>query len=43
MDFHRLDRASLRLAHSFDHFAGADQQGGWYSKAECSRGLEIND
>jgi hypothetical protein len=25
---HRLDRTSLRLAHSFYHFVGASQQGG---------------
>src|SRR5213076_3126344 len=24
-DFHRLDRTSLRLAHSFDYLVGADQ------------------
>ena len=27
-DFHRLDRTSLRLAHSFDDLVGASQQGG---------------
>src|SRR5512138_1700301 len=27
-DFHRLDRTSLRLAHSFDHLVGAKQQRG---------------
>src|SRR5215813_11642265 len=25
-DFHRLDRTSLRLAHSFDHLVGARQE-----------------
>src|SRR6516165_7288838 len=25
-DFHRLDRTSLRLAHSFDHLVGAGEQ-----------------
>src|SRR5205823_10830621 len=27
-DFHRLDRTSLRLAHSFDHFVGLHEQRG---------------
>src|SRR5215467_4279774 len=27
-DFHRLDRTSLRLAHSFDHLVGAAEQRG---------------
>ena len=27
-DFHRLDRTSLRLAHSFDHLVGAGEQRG---------------
>ena len=26
-DFHRLDRTSLRLAHSFDHLVGARKEG----------------
>jgi hypothetical protein len=25
-DFHRLDRTSLRLAHSLDHLVGASEQ-----------------
>src|SRR6516162_10970715 len=28
-DFHRLDRTSLRLAHSFDHLVGAGEQRRW--------------
>ena len=30
-DFHRLDRTSLRLAHSFDHLVGAQHQAGIYA------------
>src|ERR1700756_401724 len=29
-DFHRPDRTSLRLAHSFDHLVGAREQIVWY-------------
>jgi hypothetical protein len=28
-DFHRLDRTSLRLAHSFDHLVGAGEPCHW--------------
>jgi hypothetical protein len=33
-DFHRLDRTSLRLAHSFDHLVGARQYGRGNIEAE---------
>src|ERR1700747_1125975 len=33
-DFHRLDRTSLRLAHSLDHLVGANEQLIRHSKAE---------
>src|SRR5215831_12171213 len=41
-DFHRLDRTSLRLAHSFDHLVGGDQQLVRYGEAEHpgSRGID---
>jgi hypothetical protein len=42
-DFHRLDRISLSLAHSFDHFAGAGKQCGRDFEAEGLGGLEIDD
>jgi hypothetical protein len=40
-DFHRLDRTSLRLAHSLDHLVGAAEQRVWEGEAERSRCLEI--
>src|SRR2546427_8784499 len=42
-DFHRLDRTSLRLAHSFDHLVGAGEQRERESDAERLGSLEIND
>src|SRR6266581_2568645 len=33
-DFHRLDRTSLRLAHSFDHLVGAGKQLRRHGEAE---------
>src|SRR3989442_2913305 len=33
-DFHRLDRTSLRLAHSFNHLVGAAEQRDWEGEAE---------
>src|SRR5271165_6313912 len=42
-DSHRLDRTSLRLAHSFDHLVGAGEKGGWDRKAEGLGGLQVDD
>src|SRR6516225_2940972 len=42
-DFHRLDRTSLRLAHSFDHLVGAADERQRDGQPERSRGLEIDD
>src|SRR6201981_1362994 len=41
-DFHRPDRTSLRLAHSFDHLLGAREQRRRHFKAERPGGLEVN-
>ena len=41
-DFHRLDRTSLRLAHSFDDLVGAGEQRQRNVEAERLRGLEID-
>src|SRR6516164_5647382 len=47
-DFHRLDRTSLRLAHSFDHLVGAGDDRGRRGEADhpCSsqvdNKLELN-
>src|SRR6266581_9297581 len=42
-DFHRLDRTSLRLAHSFDHLVGAGEQHRRHFEAERFRSLEIDN
>src|ERR1700747_501913 len=42
-DFHRLDRTSLRLAHSFDHLVGTQQYRGRNCDADRSRSPEIHD
>src|SRR5262244_685957 len=42
-DLHRLDRTSLRLAHSLDHLVGAGDDRRRHVDAERLRGLEIDD
>src|SRR5215813_10783180 len=42
-DFHRLDRTSLRLAHSLDHLVGERDQLVWNLEAECLRGRAVDD
>ena len=42
-DFHRLDRTSLRLAHSFDDLVGAVEQRLWHIEAERLGSLEVDD
>src|SRR6516162_6642336 len=41
-DFHRPDRTSLRLAHSFDHLVGEREQRCWHFQAECLSGPEVD-
>src|SRR5947209_2545634 len=42
-DFHRLDRTSLRLAHSFDHLVGAGEQRGRHVEAERFGSPHVDD
>src|SRR6266700_1961636 len=41
-DFHRLDRTSLRLAHSFDHLVGAGDERRRQLEAECIGGFQVD-
>src|SRR6266487_3154764 len=41
-DFHRLDRTSLRLAHSLDYLIGAGEQRRWHPEAKRPRGVEVD-
>src|ERR1700756_3650004 len=41
-DFHRLDRTSLRLAHSLDHLVGGSDECGRHGEAERLGGLEVD-
>jgi hypothetical protein len=40
---HRLDRTSLRLAHSFDHLVGPAEQREREGEAERLGGLEVDN
>src|SRR5437667_11115591 len=42
-DFHRLDRTSLRLAHSLDHLVGGGKQRRRYREAEELRTLDVDE
>src|SRR6266571_9407087 len=42
-DFHRLDRTSLRLAHSFDHLIGAQQHRCGKLDTERLGAFEVDD
>src|SRR6185436_13193511 len=42
-DLHRLDRTSLRLAHSLDHLVGRSEQGRRHGKVENSRRPSVYD
>src|SRR6266705_7013474 len=41
-DFHRLDRTSLRLAHSLDHLVGASDERCWHIEADCLGGSQVD-
>src|SRR5438876_10954073 len=41
-DFHRLDRTSLRLAHSLNHLVRAGEQRLWHGEAQRLRGLKVD-
>src|SRR6201993_4262445 len=41
-DFHRLDRTSLRLAHSLDHLVRAGKQRRGNIEAKCIRGFQVD-
>src|SRR5262252_1201852 len=42
-DFHRLDRTSLRLAHSFNHLVGDREQSWRNDEPEHPRGWVVDD
>src|SRR5262249_11165951 len=42
-DLHRLDRTSLRLAHSFDHLVGDGEQARRNGEVERPRCLQVDD
>src|SRR5438093_12328681 len=42
-DFHRLDRTSLRLAHSLDHLVGAQEERLGDRQAKRLGGVQIDD
>src|SRR4030095_12371833 len=42
-DFHRLDRTSFCLAHSFDHLVGAGEKGFRNRKTDRFRGFDVDD
>src|ERR1700751_5449510 len=42
-DFHRPDRTSLRLAHSFDHLVGAAEQRRGHVEADCLSSDQVED
>src|SRR5262249_49370554 len=41
-DFHRLDRTSLRLAHSFDHLVGAGEKRRRHIEVERPSGVKVD-